>query len=159
MKNYLILLILGITLSLPVRAQHKLIKQFYFLLGTWEMKNAKGNISEIWKKDGKSLSGKSYKHHLNGDSVLTEKIKVITIDNELYFSVTGFEKDNQGTTNFKLISAKDNIFIFENKKHDFPQRIVYENKGKTSLVAWIEGELNGKKMKMEFAYQRKNLSN
>lgn len=153
------LFILGFTLSLPSQAQQQLIKQFYFLLGTWEMKNAKGNISEIWKKEGASLSGRSYKHHLNGDSVLTEKIRLLIIDNELYFSVTGFEKDNQGTTNFKLISVKHNIFIFENKKHDFPQRIIYENRGKTSLVAWIEGELKGKKMKMEFAYQRKNLNN
>jgi hypothetical protein len=159
MKHYLILLILGITLGLPVRAQHKSIKQFHFLLGSWEMKNAKGNISEVWKKDGKTLSGRCYKHYVNGDSVLTEIIKLITIDGDLYFSVTGFEKDNKGTTNFKLVSVKEQIFIFENKNHDFPQRIVYENKGKTSLVAWIEGEIEGKKMKMDFAYQRKNLSN
>ena len=46
------------------------------------------------------------------------------------------------------------IYIFENKEHDFPQRIVYENQGKKEMLASIEGELNGKSRKSEFRYKR-----
>jgi hypothetical protein len=76
------------------------------------------------------------------------------MENNVYFCVTGFEKNNTGTTNFKMISAVNNTFIFENEVNEFPQRIVYQNKGKNNLLAWIEGEVDGKKMKSEFHFLR-----
>lgn len=159
MKNFgLLFIFIGIWV-LPLGAQPLSISQFDFLLGSWEMKNAKGNIVEIWTKKGKDLIGKSYVYHHTGKRTLTEKMKLGISKNEIYISVTGFEKDNKGTTNFKLITTKNNIFVFENKRQQFPQRIIYENSGKTILTAWIEGQVNGEKMKTEFRYQRKELGN
>jgi len=154
MKKYLFLLLLGL-IKLSANAQKTDIKQFYFLLGNWEMSTPKGKTTESWVKIKDNLNGKSYRHNLNGDSVLTETVVIKKIDGAFYYCVTGLEENNTGTTNFKLTATEKNTFAFENKTHDFPQKIVYQNKGKNQILAWIEGEIDGKKIKSEFPYQRK----
>ena len=43
--------------------------------------------------------------------------------------------------------------IFENPAHDYPQRVGYRRDG-DSLLAWIEGDVNGKSRRAEFPYHR-----
>lgn len=154
MKNFIILLTI-LSIQLSANAQKVNLKQFDFLLGNWEMKTAKGKTTESWVKIKDNLNGKSYRHNLKGDSVLTETVVIKKIDGAFYYCVTGLEENNTGTTNFKLTAIEKNTFAFENKTHDFPQKIVYQNKGKDQILAWIEGEIEGKKIKSEFPYQRK----
>jgi len=154
MKKYLILLLLGL-IQFSSNAQIPDLKQFCFLLGSWEMKTLKRKTTESWVKIKDKLNGKSYRHSLNGDSVLTETVVIKKIDGVFHYCVTGLEENNTGTTSFKLFFAQNNTFIFQNKTHDFPQKIVYQNKGKDQIFAWIEGEIEGKKMKSEFPYQQK----
>lgn len=153
MKKYLTLLVLAF-IQLSANAQKPNLKTFSFLTGSWEMKTKSGKIVERWQKHQDSLTGSSYKYKAKGDSILTETIVLKKIDGTWHFCVTGYEKGNEGKTNFKLISTASNTFTFENTTHDFPQRIVYQNKGKTELLAWIEGEIAGEKRKMEFPYFR-----
>ena len=153
MKKYLVLVVL-VVVQLSANAQKVNLKQFAFLVGNWEMKTTKGKITEHWIKSKDSLNGKSFRHSVKGDSTLTETVVIKKIDNIFHYCVTGLEKHNAGTTNFKLISADGVTYVFENKAHDFPQKIVYQNKGKDQLLAWIEGENNGKKIKSEFPYIR-----
>ncbi|RZJ80955.1 MAG: hypothetical protein EOO47_05950 [Flavobacterium sp.] len=153
MKKYLTLLVLAL-IQLSAIAQKANIKHFSFLAGGWEMKTKTGKIVERWQKHQDSLTGSSHKYNVKGDSILTETIVLKKIDGVWHFCVTGYEKGNEGKTNFKLISTSNNTFTFENKAHDFPQQIVYQNKGKTELLAWIEGEIGDKKRKMEFPYFR-----
>lgn len=156
MKKSLILLIFGIAFHLSANAQkNSSLQQFSFILGNWEMKTAKGKITESWVQNKENLSGKSYRHNLNGDSVLMETLLIKKIDGDFYYCSKVSGQNNGETVNFKLISNENNTFIFENATHDFPQRIVYQNLGKDELLAWIEGERNGKKGKSEFRYQRK----
>lgn len=140
--------------ALYVSAQNPALKTFYFMLGKWEMKTKSGKIVERWHKHKDSLTGQSHKFNATGDSILTETIVLKKIKGDWHFCVTGYEKGNEGKTDFKLISSANNTFTFENKQHDFPQQITYQNKGKDELLAWIEGEIGGKKRKMEFPYQR-----
>ena len=60
---------------------------------------------------------------------------------------------NQPMALFHSIDVSPSRIVFENPKHDFPQRIGYERKGNT-LLAWIEGTQNGKVRRVEFPYQR-----
>ena len=154
MKKYFILIILLVLVQFSSNAQKPNLKALSFLTGSWEMKTKTGKIVERWQKHSDSLTGSSHKYNAKGDSVLTETIVLKKIDGSWNLCVTGYEKGNEGKTNFKMISTANNTFIFENKEHDFPQRIVYQNKGKTELLAWIEGEIAGEKRKMEFPYQR-----
>ena len=59
-------------------------------------------------------------------------------------------QNNGNAINFKLISSKNNNYIFENKKHDFPQRIGYSHVNFDTLHAWIEGFSKGKNKKEKF---------
>lgn len=153
MKNLSLTLLL-IACSFYVSAQKTPFKTFEFLVGNWEMKTKTGKIIERWQKHRDSLTGTSHRFNAKGDSILTESIVLKKLNGEWNFCVTGYEKGNEGKTNFKLISSANNTFTFENKQHDFPQQIVYQNKGKDALLAWIEGEIGGKKRKMEFPYDR-----
>lgn len=153
MKKIYLSLLLMFT-AFYVSAQNPTLKTFDFLLGKWEMKTKNGKIVERWQKHKDSLTGQSHKFNANRDSLLTETITLKRIKGDWYFCVTGYEKGNDGKTDFKLVSSAKNTFTFENKQHDFPQQITYQNKGKTELLAWIEGEIGGKKQKMEFPYLR-----
>lgn len=153
MKKLFFLFVL-FTVVASASAQKATQKSFDFMLGKWEMKTKSGKIVERWKLHKDSLTSQSHRFKETGDSVLTESIVLKKIKGEWTFCVTGYEKNNQGTTHFKLISSQNNTFTFENKQHDFPQQIVYQNKGKAELLAWIEGDMGEKHRKIEFPYKR-----
>jgi len=138
-----------------VKAQKDPSKIFSFVLGSWEMQTPKGKIVEQWSQGAdKILKGKSYRFNAKGDSVLTETLQIRTIEKDVFYCSTVANQNEGEEVCFKLISTKDQIYIFENVAHDFPQRIVYQNQGKNEMLAWIEGELNGKSRKSEFRYKR-----
>lgn len=141
--------------SINAQAQKDPSKTFAFVLGSWEMKTAKGKIVEQWVQNSNQLlSGKSYSVNNEGDSVLTETLQIRKIGKELFYCSTVANQNEGKKVCFKLVSTKDKIYIFENKEHDFPQKIVYHNQGNKEMLAWIEGELNGKIRKSEFRYKR-----
>ena len=63
----------------------------------------------------------------------------------------GGQNDGQPVT-FREASFSDSMVVFENKGHDFPRRIVYVKQGEERMLAYIEGEVNGEYMKMEYPY-------
>lgn len=152
MKNLFLSISLLVVCSFYVQAQNKTVNTFGFLVGKWEMKNKTGKVVEHWTKHRDSLTGTSYQFDAKGDSILTEAVVLKKIDGVWHYCVTGFEKGNEGKTNFKLVAWANNTFTFENKQHDFPQKISYQNKGKEELLAWIEGNINGKTRKISFPY-------
>lgn len=56
-------------------------------------------------------------------------------------------------TPFLLKERDKTKVIFENKANDFPQRIIYERTGET-MVATIEGDINGKANAMKWTWKR-----
>jgi hypothetical protein len=44
--------------------------------------------------------------------------------------------------------------VFENLRHDFPQRIGYERTAADRLLAWIEGPQDGQMKRIEYPYSR-----
>jgi len=154
-RIYLYSLILFVGFYGNVKAQKDPSKIFSFVLGSWEMQTPKGKIVEQWSQGAdKILKGKSYRFNAKGDSVLTETLQIRTIEKDVFYCSTVANQNEGEEVCFKLISTKDQIYIFENVAHDFPQRIVYQNQGKNEMLAWIEGELNGKSRKSEFRYKR-----
>ncbi|MCX2493614.1 DUF6265 family protein [Pedobacter sp. PF22-3] len=138
-----------------VKAQKDPSKTFSFVLGSWEMQTPKGKIVEQWIQGAnKIMKGKSSRVIGKGDSVLTETLQIRKIGKDVFYCSTVADQNDGKEVCFKLISTKGQIYIFENVAHDFPQRIVYQNLGKNEMLAWIEGELNGKSRKSEFRYKR-----
>jgi hypothetical protein len=64
------------------------------------------------------------------------------------------EPSGQTPTDFEAQSTSDTLVIFENAAHDFPQRIIYRKRGTDSLVARIEGKMNGQARGIDFGYAR-----
>jgi uncharacterized protein DUF6265 len=58
-------------------------------------------------------------------------------------------------TAFKLVEAGEKRAVFENKEHDFPQRILYWVDAKGALHARIEGPQGGKTVAEEWVWTRK----
>ncbi|KIA91819.1 hypothetical protein OC25_19560 [Pedobacter kyungheensis] len=157
MKNtrlaLLILLLIGF--STLANAQKAPSKTLAFVLGSWEMQTPKGKLVEQWiKNPDQTLRGKSFRINAKGDSTLTETLQIRKIGKDIFYCSKVNGQNEGKEVCFKLISTKDLTYVFENQTHDFPQRIVYQDKGKKEMLAWIEGELNGKSRKSEFNYKR-----
>ncbi len=58
-------------------------------------------------------------------------------------------------TPFRLVERGDKRVVFENKQHDFPQRILYWLDAQGSLHARIEGPRGDKTAAMEWTWTRK----
>jgi Domain of unknown function (DUF6265) len=51
------------------------------------------------------------------------------------------------------VATADSV-LFEAPEHDFPQRVGYRRVGSDSVLAWVEGTMNGKARRIEFPYAR-----
>ena len=120
--------------------------------GTWKMKNSNGYSCEKWiKVDNNELSSVAF--DIKGkDTTVLERVKLINKAGHITYNVTGSKSGEKNS--FKLTSAKNNQFIFEDPKHDFPQRIIYHLVKPNELHAWIDGKYNGRYEKYDFYYKR-----
>jgi hypothetical protein len=110
-------------------------------------------MTEIWMSpDGGTMPGMS-RMVANGRTVEYEFMLLRADPGGDIFYVA--KPSGQPEVSFKLIRATTTEAIFENPKHDFPQRIIYTLKLDGSLLAAIEGQKDGKKRRVEFPYQRK----
>lgn len=130
------------------------INDFGFLLGKWKMETPKGTIFEEWEvSDRTKLKGSSYKVKDN-DTTLLENLELSIEDDGVYYIPTVINQNDGKPVRFKLISSKEQVYIFNNPEHDFPQTIVYLPKDKNNLHARIEGKYNGSEASSEFIYKR-----
>ena len=61
---------------------------------------------------------------------------------------------NQEPAVFMSATIGEQSIVFENLKHDFPQRVGYERREADRLLAWIEGPQNGQTRRVDFSYER-----
>lgn len=98
------------------------------------------------------MTGKSYK--LRGaDTVLLEQVLLEADKDGIYYRPL-VTNQNQGRVSFKLLSGQEKKFVFENKEHDYPQRVVYQFITKDSLHAWIEGTENGVEKRADYYFRK-----
>jgi hypothetical protein len=108
---------------------------------------------ENWVRvDDTTFSGESHTIK-DGDTVFTEQLKIEKIGDDIYY--TAVVKHNPGPVHFKLVELGENKAVFENPKHDFPNRIIYMLKDDGTLYARIEGKnKKGEDAAGEFFYTR-----
>ncbi len=149
-----------ISLCLPVNitAQtfdiNKAWLDLQFMIGTWKIES--GTEMEKWEfVNEKELRGKGFV--LNGrDTILKEVIQLLYNETGIHFIVKVKAQNNNESITFSLVNTQKATFVFENKEHDFPQRINYRKISDTLIMAWIEGEKNGEKKKMEYPMKKSN---
>tara|TARA_R110001592_G_scaffold111529_4_gene308998 strand:- start:147 stop:623 length:477 start_codon:yes stop_codon:yes gene_type:complete len=114
------------------------LNQLNWLLGSREMVAGNNLIIETWEQENDTLFiGKSY-NVTQYDTTLTETIQIIQKENIIYYIPLVFDQNVGEPVLFELISEHSEQLIFENKEHDFPNRICYYKDGE-NINAWIEG--------------------
>lgn len=132
------------------------IKQLDFFLGDWQNISGNGKFYESWKKINDTLySGNSFMI-IGDDTTFSEFITLELRNNELFYIPAVSSQNNNEAIAFKLVKNTNNEFVFENKAHDFPQRIIYTKTVSDSLIARIEGNVDGKAMRQDFPMGKKN---
>jgi hypothetical protein len=153
MKKILVIVI-GITLFLSSckfdEPKNSDLNKLEWLLGSWSNINEDRELYEVWTRVNDTLySGKSFMIAYQ-DTVFIETILIQSIGDDIFYIPTVSDQNQGKPIPFKLVSFLNNEFIFENKEHDFPQRICYSNPQSDSLYAYVEGEENGQYHKFEF---------
>lgn len=115
------------------------IKTAHWLIGKWETRSADGTLTETWKKANDSTyNGQSF--FLKGkDTIHYETIVLQQIGEQLSYNANIRGQNQDKPVAFVLAETKENQLVFENPKHDYPQKISYTQVSKDSLVAEISG--------------------
>jgi len=126
-----------------------------WILGTWQMQTPEGVITEEWTSPtDSSWQGVSFMVTRSGDTPFREKIVLDFHDDTLYYR-PAVEGQNGGMpVSFREKSFSDDMVVFENLRHEFPQRIIYKRTSDTTIIATIEGNEGGIERKEEFSYTK-----
>ncbi len=125
------------------------INSLKWMLGKWQSSTEEGILYEEWKKvNDSTYSGHAYAITPEGDTTFSETAEITKVNGAITYSVTVNE---ESSTDFALVDNQD-IAVFENVDHDFPQRIIYQKLAKDSLFARIEGTVDGEDQFEEYRY-------
>ena len=138
----------------PLTARNT-IKELWWLEGKWiDTSDGKTVTYEVWeKKNDSTFSGKSFSIS-KGDTVFMEHLSLEQRGDDLFYIPTVSKQNNGKPVSFKLSGVRDRVYVFENKEHDFPQRICYSRHSADSILVYIEGEKNGVSKRIEFLMRR-----
>ncbi|MGG7036939.1 MAG: DUF6265 family protein [Flavobacterium sp.] len=146
MKNLFLFLPLVLLNSCQKIDENKFekLKAMDWLIGDWNQILSDGKLIENWKIENDSTySAKNYFIKAN-DTIHSENIKLSQKNDELIYSAQVIGQNDDEFIDFKLTSTTENTFVFENPKHDYPQKITYKKVNSTTLMATISGKQNGK---------------
>ena len=142
---------LTITLAIAGFLQGNGIHQVAWLQGCWRMSAPGRLVEENWTAPrGRSMLGVS--RTVRGDSLVAYELVVVRE------AAAGLSYEahpsGQPSATFPARTATDSTVVFENTAHDFPQRIGYRRSSGDSLLAWIEGHVQGNVRRIEFRHAR-----
>jgi hypothetical protein len=136
--------------STGLSAQTTGAQRLAWLQGCWALHGPERIVEEQWMAPrAGSLLGMS--RTLRGGKLTAYESVLLREHGERFEYVVS--PSGQATTTFTSTSVGESSIVFENLQHDFPQRVAYERRGAV-LQAWIEGPMNGRTKRIEFAYQR-----
>ena len=115
-----------------------------WLLGKWENNSADGNLSETWKKVNDSIYDGAAYFIKEKDTLHFEKIQMKQKGENLLYIATIKGQNNDKPITFVHNDTIEKQLVFENPKHDFPQKIVYSKITKDSIIIQISGIQQGK---------------
>ena len=120
-----------------------------WLQGCWATVSQERAVEEQWMAPrGKTMIGTS--RTVQGANLVSYEFMMIRQDgDQLAFEV---RPSGHAPVIFKAATMTDSSVVFENAKHEFPQKIGYRRAGDNAMYAWIEGNRNGETRRFEFPY-------
>ena len=121
-----------------------------WLAGCWEARSGSRTIEEQWSAPrGGTMLGTS--RTLRADTTVGWEMVLLRSDS----SGLAYEAhpSGQAGATFRSIDVSDSLVVFANPHHDFPQKVIYRRRA-DSLLARIEGTVNGRTRAVDFPYAR-----
>lgn len=139
MKTRIMLFLIAGILTVPAQSQS--LSDLEWLSGYWTTTSQNGvTMEELWMKPSGGLMAGLHRDVFPNGRFSFEYLRIMeTKDGILYVPSPGGKE----SVSFTLTEVTPNKAVFENLKHDFPQRIIYSLADK-KLTARIEDE-SGKK--------------
>jgi hypothetical protein len=127
------------------------IDQAGWIAGCWSRQAGDRSTEEYWMKPaGGTMLGVS-RTIAKGRTSEYEFLRLIEQNSTLaYVALPSGQKE----ATFTLTAIKPGEMVFENPKHDFPTRIIYQRQADGSLKARIEGTVNGQPRGIDFPMAR-----
>lgn len=146
---YFFLLLLVQDATKAQTAEH--LALFPWLQGHWKGQMENASIEEKWKKTGPQALEGTGLVMVNNDTVVKEVLRIEKIAGHWCYiaSING-----KPPVLFSLAEEKENEWVFENKEHDFPQKVVYSRGSNNELIAWIEGVSGGNPSKETYVMHK-----
>lgn len=123
-----------------------------WMSGCWETGGDGRTTTERWGKATENLLVGTSQTVKGTKSVAFEFLRVVNNGHGLMY--VALPSNAKEPTAFAAIKVTANEVVFENPKHDFPQRIIYRQEKADSLFARIEGKQGEKEMSMDFPMKR-----
>lgn len=154
-KTISILLIISAFYSCNKATKENKIAVANWLIGKWENNSNQGNLIETWEKvNDSTFSGTAF-FIKEKDTLHFEKMQVLdTVDN-LFYIATVQGQNNEMAVSFQLTNSTPKQLIFENSKHDYPQKIIYNQISNDSMVVTISGIQQGKTSTESYPMKKK----
>jgi uncharacterized protein DUF6265 len=128
------------------------VDDFGFVAGCWQAVSGGTTTEEQWSRPAGGVMLGTARVVADGRTVFTEFVEVRERPEGLVMTVAlGIGKPS---TSFTRIASAAGEVVFENKAHDFPQRVRYRNDGKDALFARVEGLEKGQAKGEDFPYRR-----
>ena len=118
--------------------------------GTWIMETKKRVVGETWIKITEDYYQSKGFIIKGSDTIITEQVALRKTPDGVYYTSTVEDQNNKQPISFKLTTAANNKFTFENPAHDYPKRIVYEFMGNDTLHAFIDDGSGNKRQDYYF---------
>jgi Domain of unknown function (DUF6265) len=159
MKKFILLSISLLVFSCGKKEESKkfpLIEKAQWFLGKWENHSKMGDFTESWEKlSDSTFIGKSI-ILIGKDTVFHENVVLEQKNDSLFYNVSVVEKNKvEESISFYLASSSNNTLVFENPKHDYPNKIEYKLMAPDSILATIYGKIRGVERAETFPMKKK----
>lgn len=147
-----VLLAVGLSAQRASQAQQpqRTIESLYWLAGCWQMTSSHTQIVEQWMQPAGGMMLGINRTLKDGRAVEFEFLRISEENGALIYTAI---PSGQEKASFTLAGGGEGEFIFENKEHDYPQRVIYKSQD-AALLASIDGSLKGKARRIDFPMQR-----
>lgn len=134
-KNVITLLFICIPIFTLAQAKWDTIDR---LKGTWQIGEQQ---VEVWTKETDyDMTGKGIQINREGEEVILEHLQIEGHPKGgIYYKATVPNQNEGKTISFVLKDWDKRNLIFENAKHDFPQKIHYNFRGKKRVKVHVSG--------------------
>lgn len=127
-----------------------------WLLGEWIKTDSLGTLKEIWaNQDDSTFIGQSYYFQNEKDTLHFESIELMQDQEHLIYSATIKGENNDTAIPFQMTKDEDSLLVFENPKHDYPQKLEYRLQKNKSISIIVSGRSKGKASSTTYSLSKK----